>query len=82
MGLKPLSNNQKQLTLPLSKPPTIAEVKRMLAMVNSYYGHLRHARSYNLRKSIYEKHFGNLKNYMTPTEGYYYFIFDKYPKQS
>jgi len=76
-GLLLVSNNQQQLCLPLSKPPKIAEIIKMLAMVNSYYGHLSHARSFKLRKNIYEKHFENLKTFLQPTDDYKYFIFIK-----
>lgn len=72
-----VSNNQQQLTLPLSKPPTTAEIKKILAMVNSYYGHLHHANSYNLRKNIYDKHFGNLKTYIKPVLAFKYFTLIK-----
>jgi retron-type reverse transcriptase len=34
-----------------------AEEKNITAVANSYFGHFVHANSYNLRKSIYEKHF-------------------------
>jgi len=76
-GVLFVSNNQQQLCLPLSVPPNIEEIQKMLAMINSYYGHLRHANSYNLRKNIYDKHFGNLKIYLLPIPDYSYFIFNK-----
>jgi hypothetical protein len=76
-GFLSVSNNQEQLTLPLSKPPTIIEIKKMLAMVNSYYGHLGHANTYNLRKHIYDKHFGVLKTFLLPVYNYKYFVFIK-----
>lgn len=34
---------------------------KVLAMINSYYGHFRHAFSFNLRKDIYENHLGDLR---------------------
>ena len=37
--------------------------KEVMATVNSYFGHFRHANSYNLRKDIYENHLGKLKYY-------------------
>lgn len=46
--------------------PGRAEVIRITAVVNSYYGHFKHADCYNLRKNLYEKHFGMLKKYLIP----------------
>ena len=75
-GYLPFSNNQAQLLLPLATPPTIAEIFKMMNIVNSYYGHLDHAQSYNLRKNIYIKHFGKLAQYLYPIGSYNYFNFD------
>ena len=72
-GLLLTSNNQKQQALPLSNPPTKDEIKQAAAMVNSYYGHFRHANCYNLRKNIYEKHFGELKKYLKPEKDLSFF---------
>ncbi|EKD99647.1 MAG: Retron-type reverse transcriptase [uncultured bacterium] len=72
-GLLLVSGNQKQEALPLSKPPTKNEVKKATAMINSYYGHFRHANCYRLRKNLYEKHFGILKEYLVPINNYCYF---------
>ncbi len=58
------SNNQKQVCLPLSQKPSREEVDKMVSTINSYYGHLRHANTYRLRKNLYDKSFGNLKNYL------------------
>lgn len=63
-----VSQNQKQTVLPLSTFPTKKELERMLAMVNSYYGHFKHANCYNLRKDLYDNHFGNLKTYLKSTD--------------
>lgn len=65
-GLLLVSKNQKQEALPLTRPPTKEELEQMQAMVNSYYGHFKHANCYNLRKNLYERHFGELKNYLKP----------------
>lgn len=72
-GLLLVSGNQKQETLPLSKPPTKDEIKQTAAMVNSYYGHFRQADCYKLRKNLYEKHFGKLKKYLKPEKGLSFF---------
>jgi len=42
----------------------------ILAKINSYYGHFKHASSFNLRKDIYENHLGNLKKNFVPKVGY------------
>lgn len=72
-GLLLVSKNQKQEALSLTTPPTKEEIEQMLAMVNSYYGHFKHANCYNLRKNLYEKHFGELKKYLKPIKDYQYF---------
>ena len=41
---------------------------KMLATINSYYGHFCHADSYHLRRSLYEDHFGLLKRYLEPAD--------------
>lgn len=76
-----VSQNQKQMALPLSTPPTEKELKKMLAMVNSYYGHFKHANCFNLRRDLYENHFGTLKNYLVPIDdNFSYFILVKKQK--
>ena len=66
-------NHQKQKTLPFSRPPTKKEVKQAMAMINSYYGHFKQADCYNLRKNLYEKHFGELRNYLKPEKDLSFF---------
>ena len=68
-----IANNQKQDSLPLSKPLTIKELHTITAMINSYYGHFLHASCFRLRKNLYEKHFGILKKYIKPLQDYKYF---------
>jgi len=43
----------------------------ILAMINSYYGHFKHAFSFNLRKDIYEKHLGELWKNFEPNDDYF-----------
>ncbi len=43
---------------------------KILAMINSYYGHFKHAFSFNLRKDIYENHLGSLQRNFLPKPGY------------
>ena len=42
------------------------DLKKVLAMINSYYGHFSHAFSFNLRKGIYKNHLGNLQKKFLP----------------
>lgn len=48
----------------------IKDLKKILAMINSYYGHFSHAFSFNLRKDIYENHLGKLKGSFLPKLNY------------
>lgn len=58
-----------QLTLPLFvKDPPLELIEKMLATVNSYFGHFKHADTFKLRTHLWEKHFQKLKNYIEPKE--------------
>ncbi len=58
-----------QLTLPLFvKDPPFELVEKMLATVNSYFGHFKHANTFNLRKHLLENHFGLLRKYLKPID--------------
>lgn len=46
-------------------------LKKILAMINSYYGHFKHASSYNLRKDIYQNNLGVLKQNFLPKIKYF-----------
>ena len=48
----------------------VPELKKFLATINSYYGHFRHAFSFNLKKDIYENHLGSLKEKFLPKLNY------------
>ncbi|MCX6760274.1 MAG: RNA-directed DNA polymerase [Candidatus Nealsonbacteria bacterium] len=48
-----------------------ADLKKITAMINSYYGHFRHAFSYNLRKDIYNNHLGTLQRIFLPKANYF-----------
>jgi hypothetical protein len=50
----------------LSEHPTKEEIFQITQTINSYYGHFRQANCYNLRRNIYEKHFGILQKYLIP----------------
>lgn len=47
---------------------------QMLQTINSYYGILCKANSYNLRVSLYEKHFESLKEFFIPKNSFRAFI--------
>lgn len=46
--------------------PSLALLQRMLATINSYYGVFSHADTYHLRKHIYQKELGPLKQFFLP----------------
>lgn len=64
-----LEDEHNQLFLPLFvKDPPFELVEKMLATVNSYFGHFKHADTFKLRTHLWEKHFQNLKNYVEPKD--------------
>ena len=51
------------------------DFRHIFSSINSVYGFFKHANCYNLRKTLYEKHFGILKMYLQPANrNYDYFI--------
>lgn len=51
------------------------DFRHIFSSINSVYGFFKHANCYNLRKTLYEKHFGILKMYLCPANrNYDYFI--------
>ena len=44
------------------------QLQQILAVINSYYGQFKHSHTFNLRKSIYQKHFRILKSYLKPAD--------------
>ena len=58
------SNNQKQIALPLSRDMSKEELDKILATINSYYGHFRHADTYRLRVNLFTRHLGILSKYL------------------
>jgi glutamyl-tRNA reductase len=44
--------------------------KKIQATINSYFGHFKHAFTFNLRKNIYENHLGELQNKFLPKLNY------------
>lgn len=64
-----IKNEGDQLLLPLfAKDPPLELIEKMLATVNSYFGHFNHADTFKLRTHLWEKHFQNLKNYIEPKD--------------
>jgi len=56
-----------QLSLPFTDPnPSIEVIEKMLATINSYFGHFGHANTYQLKKHLYNKHFQKLNEYIEP----------------
>lgn len=43
-------------------------VKYAQAVVNSYWGHFKHADCGGLKRKIYQKHFGRLRDYLEPSD--------------
>jgi len=58
-----------QLHPPLNVNPVL--LKRMLGTINSYYGQLIHANSYQLRRKIYHEMLGPIKRYFLPSNANY-----------
>lgn len=54
------------------KYPDIKIINKILATINSYYGHFRHANTYNLRKNLYENRFLYIKNYIENKDSNFY----------
>jgi len=57
-------------SVPLPDSPEIfqKQLTKILATINSYYGQLRHANTFFLRKSLYQKNFGVLRTYFKPND--------------
>ena len=49
----------------------IPGLNKILATINSYYGHFQHAFSYNLRRHIYENHLSKLREEFLPKPDYF-----------
>jgi len=48
----------------------IPGLNKILATINSYYGHFKHASSFNLRKHIYESRLGKMREKFLPKPDY------------
>ena len=54
-----------------TQEPSTALLQRMLCTINSYYGVLRHANTYTLRKNLFHRHLGPLTHYFEPVDSSY-----------
>lgn len=55
-----------------------ADFRHIFSAINSVYGFFKHANCYNLRKTLYDKHFGILKLYLLPAnQNYDYFVWNE-----
>jgi len=68
---KRVIKNLKKKLYQFQKDPT--DRTYILSCINSYYAHFRHADSYKLRKSLWKKHFGVLKNFLQPADDFKFF---------
>jgi hypothetical protein len=60
-----------QLLLPLfANDPPLELIEKILAIVNSYFGHFKHANTFKLRTHLWQNHFGLLKNYIEPIDAH------------
>jgi hypothetical protein len=62
--------------LPIPENETIfaERLQKILAVINSYYGQFKHADTFNLRRSIYYRHFSALRSYLEPADLNFYFF--------
>ncbi len=61
-----------------ANPEFLEDFRHIFSSINSVYGFFKHASCYNLRKSLYEKHFGILKIYLRPAnKNYDYFVWNE-----
>ncbi len=58
------------------------QLTEILSVINSYYGQFKHANTFKLRKSLYQKHFQVLKAYLQPAdENFNYFQLKRNPRK-
>ena len=63
-----------QMSIPENTESFEKNLQNILSVINSYYGQFKHAHTFNLRKSIYQKNFKILKSYLKPeNENFNYF---------
>ncbi|MDP2910637.1 MAG: reverse transcriptase/maturase family protein [bacterium] len=57
-----------------ANPEFLKDFRYIFSSINSVYGFFKHANCYNLRKTLYEKHFGILKMYLRPANQNYDYL--------
>ncbi len=59
--------------------PSLEFIQNAQAVINSYYGHFKHANCFQLRKTLYFKYFKELTNFLKPADPvrYNYFVIRK-----
>lgn len=60
-------------------PPSLKEIEKTTALLNSYFGHFRKANSYSLRKVVYKKHLGKYKKFLKPQNDLLFFAHLSHP---
>ena len=51
-----------------SEKMTEEKIGKMLSVVNSYYGQLRHSNTFGLRQKLWRHNFGRLRNFLSPID--------------
>ena len=77
-----LAQFNKILTATNDQKEIEAVVKKAQAVINSYWGHFKHANCGSLKIKLYEKHFEELKKYLEKPDGAEHFMIKKdiFPK--
>ena len=57
-------------------------VRKAQEVINSYWGHFKHADCAKLKAKLYEKHFGELKRYLEKSDDGDHFVIKKQPEMS
>lgn len=82
----PENNLSYQPSLPLLFPDELPElelIKKAQSVINSYYGHFRHAHCKKLRIALYSRYFKNLKKYLDPADkNFSHFVINSSIKKS
>jgi RNA-directed DNA polymerase len=52
----------------MEEAPQPDGMRSIQSVVNSYYGHFKHAKTFGLRSRLWEKNFGKLRNFLNPVD--------------
>jgi len=63
--------NESLSKIPTGKEPSLESVQDILAGINSYFGHFKHADTFRLRRHITENRLNNIGKYLEPKDLYY-----------